>query len=226
MVDIVYLGHSAFLLESSKGKILIDPFITGNPLASAPKDLKPDLILVTHAHGDHLGDAIEISKKTRAPVHSTFEIANYASSKGAKSIDGHIGGTLVMPFCSVKIFPALHGSSVDGISSVGIACSFVISTDGKAIYHAGDTALFGDMKLIGEEFKIDMALLPIGGHYTMGIDDAVRATAMLNSKFVIPMHYNTFDPIRADPEEFRRKVESKTRAKCIILRPGDRYRLV
>lgn len=223
MVSINYLGHSAFIIEGSRGNILIDPFIKGNPMAVAPKDLKVDLILVTHAHGDHLGDAIEISKRTGAPIHSTYEIANYALQKGARAIDGHIGCVLKLPFTTVKTFQAIHGSSIEGAVSLGIACSFAIAADDRVVYHAGDTALFGDMKLIGEEFRIDVALLPIGGHYTMGIDDAVRAASLLNADTVIPMHYNTFDAIRTDPEEFKKKLVEKTKAKCVILRPGERY---
>jgi len=165
-VAVKYLGHSAFLLTYDKAAILIDPFLSGNPCAAAsPSQVHADLILVTHAHSDHLGDAIDISKRTGAPILSTFELAGYCMARKAKTIDGHIGGVIETPYCTVKIFPALHGSSDEDCATIGVACSFVISVDNKTIYHAGDTALFGDMKLIAEEFDLDVALLPIGGHY-------------------------------------------------------------
>jgi L-ascorbate metabolism protein UlaG (beta-lactamase superfamily) len=225
MVIVRYIGHAAFLIEAGEAKMLIDPYLSGNSAAVAPKGLKPDLILVTHAHGDHLGDAIEISKKTGVSILTTNEIANYCITKGAKAIDAHIGGKISFPFGTVKLFPAVHSSSVDGISLVGVPCSFVITVDGKSIYHAGDTALFGDMKLIGEEFKLDVALLPIGGHYTMGIDDAVRAAKLLNARTIVPMHYDTFDVIKANPFEFCKKVKTEAKLICVILRPGEKLTL-
>jgi len=224
VVRIRYLGHSAFLLSNNAGSALIDPFLTGNPLAAiTPSDLNPDLILVTHAHGDHMGDAIDIAKRAGSTILSTFEIANYCSENGAKAVGAHMGGEVDMGFCRVKIFPAFHSSSLDG-KMLGAPCSFAVSMSGKHIYHAGDTALFGDMKLIGEEFDLDAALLPIGGHFTMGPSDAVRAARLLKADLIIPMHYNTFDVIKKDPNEFCDEVK-KNGMNCIVLRPGEEYSL-
>lgn len=221
VVGIIYIGHSAFLIRTSQGEILIDPFLTGNVSAVVPDDLDPDLILVTHAHSDHLGDAIEISKKFEVPILTTYEVANFCISKGAKAIDAHIGGKLAFPFCTVKLFPAVHSSSADDVSSVGVPCSFVVVAEGKSIFHAGDTALFGDMKLIGEDSPLDVALLPIDGCYTMGIDDAVKAVKLLKSKIVVPMHYGDSGSAKADPYDFCKKVKVQTKRMCVILRPGE-----
>lgn len=222
MPSITYLGHSAFIVTSSKGKVLIDPFLEGNPKAAIdPKKVAADVILVTHAHGDHLGDAVSIAKRTGAVIVGTYELAQYCAGLGARVIDPHFGGVVRLPMGSVKVFPALHSSSTEDGTYLGQAASFVLSVDSRNIYHAGDTALFGDMALIGEEFDLDVALLPIGGHYTMGIDDAVRAVKLLTPWTVVPMHYGTFECIRADPREFKEKVERGTSAKCVVLKPGE-----
>jgi len=178
------------------------------------------LILVTHAHDDHLGDTVEIAKRTGAKVLVTSEIADYLSAKGVEVEEGHIGGTFEFPFGIVKIFPAVHGSSTKE-GTLGIACSFIIKIDGSVLYHAGDTALFGDMRLISEEFDIDVAMLPIGGRYTMGVDDAVRAEKFLMARTVIPMHYNTWEGIVADPRDFCRKVKETVGKGCAVLGPGE-----
>jgi L-ascorbate metabolism protein UlaG (beta-lactamase superfamily) len=223
MVKVRYLGHSAFQLFGSKGTILIDPYLRGNPKASTtPEKTEADVILVTHAHGDHLGDAIEIAKRNDAAIVATFELASYCESKGAKVFDGHFGGVISTDVCRVKLFPAVHSSSISN-RLVSMPSSFVIEVDSKYFYHAGDTALFGDMSLIGEEFDLDVAMLPIGGCYTMGIDDAVRAQKMLKAKVVIPMHYNTHDLILADPGEFKDKIEKSGPGKCAILAPGQDF---
>lgn len=226
MVKVRYLGHSAFQLIGSKGTVLIDPYLRGNPKAStSPDKIAADVILVTHAHGDHLGDAVEIAKKNDAVIIATYELASYCEGKGARVLDGHFGGVISTDACTVKLFPAIHSSSISDCL-ISMPSSFVIQIDSKFIYHAGDTALFGDMALIGEEFALDLALLPIGGHYTMGIDDAVRAQKMLKAKKVVPMHYNTHDLILADPEEFKGKVERNGLGKCIILAPGQDFDLM
>ena len=222
MPELTYLGHSAFSIACSKGTVLIDPFLDGNPKASIKaKDAKADVILVTHAHGDHLGDAISIAKRTGATIVGTFELANYCADKGAKVMDGHFGGTMALPMGRAKLFPAIHSSCTDDGVYLGQAASFVLEADGARMYHAGDTALFGDMRLIGEEFDLDVAMLPIGGHYTMGIEDAVRAVKMLRPVVVVPMHYSTFPPIDVDPQKFKRLVEKETRTECVVLKPGE-----
>jgi L-ascorbate metabolism protein UlaG (beta-lactamase superfamily) len=223
MVKVRYLGHSAFQLFGSKGIVLIDPYLRGNPKASTnPEEIEADVVLVTHAHGDHLGDAVEIAKKNDAVIVATFELATYCENKGAKVLDGHFGGVITTDVCKVKLFPAVHSSSISN-RLVGMPSSFVIEIDSKCIYHAGDTALFSDMSLIGEEFDLDVAMLPIGGHYTMGIDDAVRAQRRLKAKVVVPMHYNTHDRILADPKEFKDKLERSGPGKCVILIPGQDF---
>lgn len=222
MPALTYLGHSAFSIACSKGTVLIDPFLEGNPKASIKADeVEADVILVTHAHGDHLGDAIAIAKRTGATIVGTFELANYCAEKGAKVMDGHFGGTVSLPMGEAKMFPAVHSSCTSEGVFLGQAASFVLEADGACIYHAGDTALFGDMRLIGEEFCLDVALLPIGGHYTMGIKDAVRAVKLLRPLTVVPMHYATFPPIDVDPLEFKKLVESETRTECAVLKPGE-----
>lgn len=217
-----YLGHSGFEVSTSRGTVLIDPFLEGNPKAAARwEELEADIILVTHAHGDHLGDAVPIAKRTGATIVAPFELANYCYDQGAKAIDAHFGGTVKLPVGQVKLFPAVHSSSVDGGPFMGQAASFVISADGKHLFHAGDTALFGDMALVAEEFALDLAMLPIGDHYTMGVDDAVRAVKLLRPRLVVPMHYGTFPVIGADPLLFKSKVERATKTKCHPLRPGE-----
>jgi len=221
MPELTYLGHSAFSVACSKGIVLIDPFLTGNPRAAITAErAEADVILVTHAHGDHLGDAIPIAKRTGARIVATFELANHCASQGAKIADPHFGGTVRLPMGRVKLFPAVHSSSIDEGLCQGQAASFLLEADGARIYHAGDTALFGDMRLVGEE-GIDVALLPIGGHYTMDIEDAVKAVKLLRPVTVVPMHYNTFPLIEADPLEFKRLVERETRSECEILKPGE-----
>jgi L-ascorbate metabolism protein UlaG (beta-lactamase superfamily) len=200
-MKVIYLGHAAFMLEGSS-KVLIDPYILNNPLVNIDVgSLEPEVILVTHAHHDHLGDAIEISRRTSAPILSTPEVAAYCEEKGGISIAAHMGGEIPLEGIIVKIFPAWHTSSLEG-RMLGAPVSFVISMDGRSLYHAGDTALFGDMSLIGEEFDLDLALLPIGGWYTMGQANALRALDLLRPRMVVPMHYDTFERIRADPREF------------------------
>lgn len=219
MPKITFLGHACFLLEG-KESLLFDPFLSGNPLAAVPADeVKPDFILVSHAHADHLGDAYEIAARSGATIISTAELAGQAQEKGCNAHALHIGGRHAFPFGSVKLTLALHGSGIAG----GHACGFVVHYHGKNVYFAGDTGLFGDMKLIGELAPLDLALLPIGDNYTMGIDDAVLAASLLKAPLFIPCHYNTWPLIEADPAEFKRKVEQKTGARCVVLAPGEAH---
>ncbi|MEZ4813201.1 MAG: metal-dependent hydrolase [Caldisericia bacterium] len=193
MVKLTYIGHSCVLISNNGSKVLIDPFISGNPNSKPPEKLKPTHILLTHAHGDHLGDTIELAKKHKCTVLAVFELANYLKSKGVDAIGAHFGGKIPFDFGWVKLWPALHSSTAPDGESLGMAASFEISIGGKSIYHAGDTSLTSDMKLVGEDKTIDIAFLPIGGHFTMGIDDAVKACEFIKPRVTIPIHYNTFD---------------------------------
>ncbi len=210
MGKLTYLSHSAWLIESGQHVIAIDPFLEGNPMAKVkPADIKADYIIVTHAHGDHLGDAIPMAKASGGTVISNFEIINYVTSQGANGHPMHIGGSHVFPFGKVKLTPAWHGSSFPDGSYGGTPAGVVLTVEGKNIYHTGDTGLFMDMQLIGEMTPIDIFLVNIGDNFTMGIDDAVKAVEFVKPKLTIPMHYKTFDVIDVDPQEFVDKVKAK-----------------
>ena len=223
-VKITWLGHSAFLFETEK-KLLIDPFISGNPLAPcSPEELNPDIIAVTHGHRDHLGDTIEIGKRTGCRIITIHEVANYIKSKGVFAEGMGKGGTVNVEGIKLTMTDALHSSSIDasGFSfDGGSPAGFIIQIKGHSIYHAGDTGVFGDMELIGELYEPEMALLPIGDKFTMGIKEATKAVELIQPKIVIPMHYSTFDVIKQDPEEFKRAVEAKVDTKVIIMKPGE-----
>lgn len=221
MPALTYLGHSAFLVTSSQGSVVIDPFLTGNPTArTKPGDLKVDAVLLTHAHGDHLGDGVEIARANDAVIVAPFELANYCASKGARVHPMHIGGARTFPFGRVKLTIAHHGSAAPDGTYCGNPCGFLVTMDGKTLYHPGDTALTYDMKLLGEMHPIDVAVLPIGDNFTMGIDDAVKATELLSPRMVVPMHYKTFDIIDADPQEFARRVAERG-VQCRVVGIGE-----
>jgi L-ascorbate metabolism protein UlaG (beta-lactamase superfamily) len=220
-MKIIYHGHSFVQLENNKHSILIDPFISGNPTAKIkPEEIKCDYITLTHGHGDHISDAISLAINNNAEIISSFEIANYAEARKVKSFGLGIGGGFNFPFGRVKLTIAHHSSSFPDGTYAGNPAGVLITIDGKTIYHAGDTGLFYDMKLIGEMNKIDVAFLPIGDYFTMGIDDAVKATQFINAGVTVPIHYNTFGIINANPEDFKRKVESIGK-KCNILKIGE-----
>jgi len=226
MVTVTWYGHAAVGITGDGTDILIDPFLTGNPVAAArPDTVQAHYILVTHGHGDHLGDTIAIAKRTGAQVISNYEIATYCQNQGVNAHPLHIGGGITLPFGKVKLTIAHHGSSLPDGSYGGNPTGVIVTIGGKTIYHAGDTGLFYDMKLIGERHPLDVALLPIGGNFTMDVDDAVYAANLLHPQVVIPMHYDTFDLIKADVQEFRRKVEAIPGIRCVILRPGESYTL-
>jgi len=229
MATVQFLGHATFYVEGNGIKALIDPFLSGNPLASenAEKisELAPNYIFVTHAHQDHLGDTISIAKKTGATVVATNELAMYLQGKGLNVVGMHVGGRKQFDFGSVKLTAAFHGSSVSEEGALVCSdtpCGFLIEVDGKKIYHAGDTGLTVEMTLLEEE-KVDVALLPIGGHYTMDIRDAVRAVSFIKPKKAVPMHYNTFPPIKSDPSEFKNLAGGKS--DVVILNPGEKINL-
>lgn len=214
MMHIKFLGHSAFYIKSGDYQALIDPFITGNPACQISLDDFETLthIFLTHAHGDHLGDTVTLAKKTGAKIITNFELANYLAihHESIAVHPMHLGGRTIIDGVVIKMTPALHGSGIiteDGhIYCGGSPCGFVIEHDGKKIYHAGDTGLTMDMQLLEME-HVDIAMLPIGGNFTMDIQDAIRAANFIKPKALIPMHYNTFPPIQADPNEFASKAD-------------------
>jgi L-ascorbate metabolism protein UlaG (beta-lactamase superfamily) len=220
-----FLGHACFLIEDGSRSVLIDPFLTGNPKAAAsPESLRPTAILVTHAHNDHLGDAIAIAKRSGAAIVSNFEIATFCEQQGAKSHGMHLGGSHTFDWGWVKLTLAFHGSTYEdekGMHTLGNPAGVLLRLGEKTLYHAGDTALFGDMALIGRLNKIDLALLPIGDNYTMGPEDALEAVKLLQPATVVPMHYNTFDLIAQDAQKFAERVQAETRARCVVLEPGQ-----
>ncbi len=220
-VHITFHGHACFTIKTDQANLLIDPFLTGNAMADVtPAQVKPDYILVTHAHGDHLGDAIPIAKRTGATIISNNEIANYVSQHGAKAHNMHIGGAHVFPFGKVKLTIAHHGSSFPDGAYGGNPCGFLLWLEDKVLYHAGDTALFLDMKLYGEE-GLDVAMLPIGDNFTMGPEDAVKAVGFLQPKQAILMHYNTFGVIAQDAQAVADAILAKTGVQPILLQPGE-----
>lgn len=202
-MKLTYLGHSAFEIESGKNKILIDPFLVMSPNYKAEGITD---IFITHAHGDHLGSAIEISKKTGATITAIFELANYCSEQGAKANGIGLGSWINYPWGRAIAVSAFHSSSIDYRFNGGCPCGFVLRIDSKTIYHAGDTALTSEMKTIGELYQPDIAMLPIGGHFTMDIEHAVKAAEWLGVSAIVPMHYNTFDAIKTDIKDFERQI--------------------
>ena len=225
----IFHGHSFIELklrgEDEEYIVLMDPFVTGNTYCDvAPENLNCDFIILTHAHGDHYGNTEEIAKNNNATVISNFEIANYIGEKGINVHPMHIGGSRTFPFGKVKFTIAHHSSSFPDGTYGGNPAGVLIFNDGNTIYHAGDTSLFYDMKLLGDMHKMDLAFLPIGDNFTMGIDDAVKAAEFTGAGKVVPIHYNTFDVIKVDPQEFKKKVESIGK-KCDIINPGDEIKI-
>jgi len=216
-----YIGHSCFLIEEEK-RILIDPFITGNPSASRQVDdfNDIDMVLVTHGHGDHLGDAIKIVKENDAVLVAMYEITNYAAEKGVEKVEPmNIGGTIYVDGIGITMTNATHSSDFEG--GAAHAAGFIICLKDYRIYHAGDTGVFYDMKLIGQLYKPDISILPIGSRFTMGIREANKAVELLGSELVVPMHFGTYPAIDQDPSQFKKLVGEK--AKVIILHPGESF---
>ena len=236
-VDVRFLGQSCFELKAGGTTVLTDPFLTGNPLAAATAtEVEPDVILLTHGHGDHLGDTVDIAKRTGATVVAIVELAAEISGDGVADVrDPNYGGTVVFDWGWVKLVQAFHTNttpsgeeghepfSAETGTSIGLPAGLVVNIGGVTVYHAGDTCLFGDMKLIAERTPLDVAIVPIGGHYTMGVDDAAYACGLLDAGTVLPMHYDTFPAIEADAGEFKQKVESGTDAEVVVLEPGGTH---
>jgi L-ascorbate metabolism protein UlaG (beta-lactamase superfamily) len=220
MPELKYLGHACFMLQEGENAIVFDPFLTGNPVATASADqINCQYIFVSHGHEDHLGDAVKIAERTGATIIATAEIARACSEKGVQTHAMHLGGKRNFDFGFVRVTPAFHGSGIPG----GHACGFIVNFYGKTVYHTGDTALFGDMALLGRLESIDVALLPIGDNYTMGPSDAAEAASMLQPKLVVPMHYNTWPVIAQSPDDFKTDVETRFNIPVHIMKPGDAY---
>jgi L-ascorbate metabolism protein UlaG (beta-lactamase superfamily) len=222
-----FLGHSCFEIQEGPHRILIDPFLTGNPKAAvSAEDVNPTAILVTHAHNDHLGDAIAIARRTGARIVSSYEIATWCEQQGVPTHGMALGGSHTFDWGWVKLTLAFHGSTyIDetGFHTLGNPAGILLRLGGKLLYHAGDTALFGDMALIGRLNPIDLALLPIGDNYTMGPEDGLEAVKMLQPAAVVPMHYDTFELIAQDARRFAERVQAETSARCVVLDPGQSH---
>lgn len=228
-MKITYHGHSCFEIEVGGHHLLTDPFLTGNPLSlSKPEDLRADWIILTHGHNDHVGDTVEIAKRNDATVIAPYELSVWLGWQGLKTHGMAVGGGCSFDFGRVKLVNALHGSGFaheedKQIVYLGPAAGFVLTAEGKNIYHAGDTGLFSDMKQIGEEKEIDLALLPIGDNFTMGPDDALIAAEWIRAKQVIPMHYNTFPLIEQDARGFAKRLAEKGIQGSVLEIGGSTY---
>ena len=225
-LKVTWYSHACFLIGADQTKILIDPFVTDNPLCPVTADhVEADFILVSHGHGDHVGDTISIAKRTGATVVSNFEIQNWVVNQGVENAHPlHIGGGFDFDWGRVKLTIAHHGSALPDGSYGGNPCGFLLTIQDKNIYHACDTGLFYDMKLIGEA-GIDLAILPIGDNFTMGPDDALRAVKLIEPKQVVPIHYDTFDVIKQDPQAWAIRVEKETGTQVTVMKPGDTLEL-
>lgn len=224
-VSLTWLGHSAFEVRIDGHSILFDPFLTDNPLASTTADtLNPELIFLSHAHNDHLGDTVAIARRTGATVVCNFEISQWMEKQGVKAEALNVGGAHDFGVVTAKLTTAQHSSSFPDGTYGGEPNGFILTAGGKRLYFAGDTALFTDMTLIGDE-GIDLAFLPIGGHFTMEPSDSLKAVQMIRPRVVLPMHYNTWERIMQDASDWANHVSSETSAQPIVLDPGGTYTL-
>jgi L-ascorbate metabolism protein UlaG (beta-lactamase superfamily) len=223
-VDIRWLGHACFELEAGGTTVLVDPFLTGNPSAAASADeVDPDVILLTHGHSDHFGDVVDIAKRTGATVVANTELANELSNSLENVLDPNLGGTVKFDWGAVKLVPAWH-TATSPSGTVHTPAGLLIFIGDRLVYHLGDTCLFSDLQLIARRGdRVDLALVPIGGHYTMDRFDAVTAVEFINPQQVIPCHYNTFPPIETDAEAFKQDVQNAGFSEVIVLEPGGSH---
>jgi L-ascorbate metabolism protein UlaG (beta-lactamase superfamily) len=222
-MELRFLGHACFELSDGDTTILIDPFLSGNPKAAiSAEDAAATTILLTHGHGDHIGDTVDIAKRTGAPVVAIVEIANELGEEGVDVRDPNLGGTVKFDWGWVKLVPAWHTSTTPK-GTANTPAGLLINFKDTVVYHLGDTSLFSDLQLVGKRHPIDVALMCIGGHYTMDRTDAVDAAELVGAKTIIPCHYNTFPPIETDAQAFKSDVESATRSSVVVLDPGQSH---
>ena len=227
-MKIEFIGHATFELTDGDATVLVDPFLApNNPAAKrSADDVEPTHILLTHGHQDHVADAVAVAQRTGASVIAITELAGWLGGQGLEDVaNPNLGGTVETDWGSVKLVPAWHTNTTPDGTVIGPAAGRIIRIGGKTVWHLGDTALFGDMKLIAERHSPDVAIVPIGGHFTMDTDDAAYACGLINAPTVIPCHYNTFPPIAADADAFKSAVESSTASKVVILEPGESQEL-
>jgi L-ascorbate metabolism protein UlaG (beta-lactamase superfamily) len=225
-MEIRFLGHATFELSDGDARVLVDPFLSpNNPSSPVTADeVDPTHILLTHGHADHLADAVAVAKRTGAHCVAIVELANWLGEQGVDAVtDPNLGGTVEFDWGWVKLVQAFHTNTMPDGTAVGTPAGLVINLGGTTVYHLGDTCLFGDLKLIGERTPVDVALIPIGGHYTMDRHDAVVAAELIGAGTVIPMHYNTFPPVETDVDAYKSDVESKTSSKVVVLAPGETH---
>jgi L-ascorbate metabolism protein UlaG (beta-lactamase superfamily) len=222
-MDVRFLGHACFALSDGDTTVLIDPFLTGNPKAAASADqVDATTLLLTHGHGDHVGDTAAIAKRTGAPLLAITELSGEMSEEGIETIDCNLGGSHEFDWGWAKLVPAWHTSTTPK-GTVNTPAGLLINFKDTLIYHLGDTALFSDLQLVGKRRPVDIALMCIGGHYTMDRFDAVDAAEFIGAKTVIPCHYNTFPPIETDAQAFKTDVESATASQVVVLEPGETH---
>jgi L-ascorbate metabolism protein UlaG (beta-lactamase superfamily) len=223
-MDIRYLGHACFEISEGDTRVLVDPFISDNPKAPVnPDDVEPTHIFLTHGHFDHWGDVVDIAKRSNAQCVAIAELANELQAEGVENVaDPNLGGTVDFGTGWVRLVPAWHTSTTPG-GTVNTAAGLVIGLGGKVVYHLGDTALFSDLELVGKRDKVDVALMPIGGHYTMDRHDAVTAARLVGARLIVPCHYDTFPPVETDVKAFQSEVESGTDSRVAVLDPGETH---